>query len=193
MPIPKLQLDALPILTQEQVSVSEPDEVTIVGSTVTKYWGPGSLGINGIAGNVADPDDQPGQELALLLGNAIDVRPCTNFLIMLTRKSLAAQQQNFGWGIWMQWFGRGNGGAIMVPPTGFGGALLLGQQMGTVDTAAGGPFVLNEETCGVTGWSLGNLSTFATHCAGGSGICRIWCRAPGSQNQLWYGSLWAAN
>jgi hypothetical protein len=76
---PQNQLDALPIQTATQAAA--PDQLVVVGSTLTKYFGPTTLGINGVNFG-ADPDDAGG---SMLLSNYIDLTGCSSFVALMIR------------------------------------------------------------------------------------------------------------
>jgi hypothetical protein len=79
--IPQNQLDALPLPTD---TTSNGGEVYNVGNTMVRYWSPSDTGIGGVALTV-DPGDAISAK-TYLLTNWLDVRGCSAFQGVLTRK-----------------------------------------------------------------------------------------------------------
>lgn len=78
---PQNQLDALPLLTAAQAAA--PGQVQIIGNTLTRYWDPGTLGVNGIL-PVADANG-----FLYITTAFLDTRGCAAFAFLLRRQSSA--------------------------------------------------------------------------------------------------------
>jgi hypothetical protein len=83
--IPKTQLDALPLIDAD--TASSPGGLEIIGGRVCKYWSPAATGINGTY-MITDPL-AAGSKL-MMLSNWLDVRGCTAFQLVVTRRAVDA-------------------------------------------------------------------------------------------------------
>lgn len=75
--IPQNQQDAMPLLSIGDATA--PDSIDVVGSTIIKYWGPGSNGITGAMGSIGTGVDGG------IVGNFLDLRGMTQYMFVLVR------------------------------------------------------------------------------------------------------------
>lgn len=90
--IPINQQDAFPILTVEQTA--SPGDIQLVGNTLTRYFSPAIMNINNIV-MTAGAGGEDGGALGFMRSNALDLRGCRAFAMVLTR-ILAANQADPG-------------------------------------------------------------------------------------------------
>jgi hypothetical protein len=185
--MPVNQLDALPILTQQQVAA--PGELVIVAGQVVKYWNPTQLGWNGVSGNVADPDVTAVAPEVSMFSAFIDARGCNSFVLMMVNDPPVAPAGTQNWQLRLQYSGVGSVG-LVAPRSGAAGRILFGAALGQLD------FNITLFANGITtvlGWSNGQESTSS---ATGNrkttalGVFRVWLNRATGHDSTWYGSMW---
>jgi hypothetical protein len=182
-PTPENQLRALPILTQQQIAA--PGEAVVIGGQVIRYWSPSQLGLNGVSGNVADPDNVPSVAADVsMFTNYVDGRGCNAFTLMLVNDPFVAPAGETAWHIYLQYAGTGSVGLVQ-PRSGTAGRIVTSQVALINFGIAAGPLTA------YTSWSNGNDSTnVASNRPVAAGIFRIWLNRNPGHASTWYASLW---
>lgn len=179
--LPWNQIAALPLITAE--SFANPGDVTILGKTVTRRWGPSANGIDGsVSSNAADPRT-PGQ--AYLITNWLDFTGMHVFSAhMACRSDSLAGDGPLGWAVNVIPGAVEAGSGLIEPipfPPGPDNRNLTGNYAnpayGTagslnlpVPAAMGGPFP--HFRSGICSWEIGELIA-GTQGAGGLGPAKL--------------------
>lgn len=127
---PQNQLDALPLISAE--NVANPDVVEVVGNVMSKFWSPSTLGINGI-NRINDPFTVGN---SLFLTPYLDARGVDTFVFLVTRTALNAAGDDV---VAMSIFTQYRVGGV-DPATGNRGANESPQLLLINFAALGGPF-----------------------------------------------------
>lgn len=188
---PQNQLDALPLISAE--AVGDPGDVSIVGQNVIKKWTPVVVGINGTAGNVADPRTAG---RVYLLSNWLDFTGMKYFTLQL-----GVVVPNVGADVAQNWTVRLIPGATtnlgIVEPVPFGPGPDNRNLTGTyADTAYQSVGVLNVPTpaaaavfpynkSSICAWQIGSTIGGASN-SGSLGVCRIFMGNTGAGTAMTY-------
>jgi len=97
--VPVNQLDALPLLTADQLAYG--GTVSIISGQVNRYFSPADTGVNGATMNTVDPSGAlsgfPSNNYRhIIQTNTLDVRGCTFFTVLLAVKITAVNQEKVG-------------------------------------------------------------------------------------------------
>jgi len=189
---PVNQLNALPLVTAN--AIGNPGEVLILGGTLTKYWSPSALGINGQLGNVLDPDDNT---LVRILSLAyIDAGGCNTYtLLTVAGVPNAGAEPPGDWEVYVILNATGGGAfGSVAPRTGTVGKTRWARvgtvALQTVDPAAAYPY---EKGCSCNWSDQAMVNLNVTQRAGLVGrSAKIWLSraAAGATAATYYASMW---
>jgi hypothetical protein len=190
--IPQKQLDAFPIITQDDVAGVD---VTVVGSQVTKHWGPTQLGINGTLGNVQDPDLAGGANHKIMTSNFIDVSGCNTFsLVLRVTYNAGADWPGGGGDAWLVYMQYRNPAHTVLPRTGDLGGTQSAQCGQVIFGANPGVDVFPLTMACSLGWS--NAAPWTSGSAKNTGVgndVRLWFskgNAGATAGQSYIADLW---